>query len=101
MGMYVNPKDETQDEFLEREGKMVESVKWDDVPSGELPVVLIDNGPWKAAGVAYKSSELDAFTDPNDHRNRVIFLVPIDKLIPTVDEDDALVLTKISEAIPA
>ena len=89
MGMYVNPKDETKEHFLEREGQMIEKIKWDDVPAGRLPVVLMDNGPFTAAGIAYKASELDEFTRPTDHRTKVMFLVSIDKLIPTVDEYDA------------
>jgi len=101
MGMYVNPKGETKEQFLEREGQMVEGVKWEDVPAGQLPVVWIDNGIFTGAGIAWKSSELDAFTDPKDTRPRAVYLVPIDKLIPTVDDGYVDILTEISEAIPA
>ena len=90
MGCYVNPPSETKESFLEREGKRVEPINalsWEDVPEGMLPVVLINNGPFTAAGVAYKRSELVEFTDPRDYRPKKVYLVPIDKLSEVSDID--------------
>jgi hypothetical protein len=46
-----------------------------------LPVVLIDNGPFTAAGIYYCKEELIAFSDPNDRRPKKLYMVPIGKLI--------------------
>jgi len=92
MGFYVNPPNESKESFLEREG--IKSpydlkIKWSNVSEGFLPVVLVNNGIFTAAGIAYCESELEAFTDMNDQRPRQIFLVKIEKLIPVTDEDFA------------
>lgn len=82
MGLYLNPANETKEEWLEREGERTSAqhAAWDAIPEGQLPVVLMDNGPFTAAGIAYKESELQAFTRDDDLRPRTIFLVNIDKL---------------------
>lgn len=77
MGCYVNPAIETKEQFLEKNGIQVLNIKWEDVPSDCLPVVLIDNGPFTAAGVAYSKRELEAFTDPRDTRHKKIYIVEI------------------------
>lgn len=60
MGVYVNPRGETKENFLISNGIMVDySFKWVDVPEGCLPVVLIDNGMFTAAVIAYSSCEFD------------------------------------------
>ena len=85
MGMYVNPSNEEKETFLNREGMLVsKNISWKDVSKGYLPVVLMNNGPFTAAGVAYNESELTAFTGINDLRPRQIFMVKIEKLIPVV-----------------
>lgn len=46
---------------------------------GELhiPVVVLDNGPFEAAGIAYSKREFDAFTRPSDFRPKTYLLVPL------------------------
>lgn len=88
MGYYVNPRGETKEQFLRREGIMMppDRLDWKDVPAGFLPVVLIDNGLFTAAGVAYDEAELKAFTRMDDRRPRQIFLVKIEKILQVVPD---------------
>ena len=81
MGCYVNPENESKESFLNREGVLYDGIpKWNQVPDKMMPVVLLNNGLFTAAGVAYKESELGAFTDPRDIRPKKIYFVPIEKL---------------------
>lgn len=78
MGIYVNPEGETKEDWLAKHGKILLGVpKWDDVEEGKLPVCLLDNGPFTAAGVADSPSELDAFSRPDDPRPKTWFMVSI------------------------
>jgi len=79
MGYYVNPKNETKEQFLNKHGIRF-SGTWKDVPEDSLPVILIDNGIFTAAGIAYQESEFKVFTDPFDSRPKEVFIVPIEKL---------------------
>lgn len=84
MGYYVNPPQESKEAFLEKNGIHAHSdikIAWSEVPEGFLPVVLLDNGPFTAAGIAYSERELEAFTSPTDRRPRKIYMVPIEKLL--------------------
>jgi hypothetical protein len=85
MGCYVNPETESKEAFLEREGMQVYDFRWNDLPNGMLPVVLLSNYLFTAAGVAYSKREFEAFTAPGDPRPRKIYLVPIDKLLEVSD----------------
>lgn len=84
MGCYVDPKNEAKEDFLEREGREVESdyisknykmIK----EKGDLPVVLCDNGPFTAAGVAYTEREFERFVR-YDNRPKRFFIVSVEKL---------------------
>jgi hypothetical protein len=88
MGFYVNPPNESKESFLKREGMAAPSspkITWDSIPNGYLPVVLVDNGPFTAAAIAYCERELDEFTRLDDYRPRQMFMVKIEKLIPVAD----------------
>ena len=85
MGCYVNPQNETIEEFLEREGREVISdyisqnyrfIKQE----GSLPVVLCSNGNFAAAGIAYTEREFERFVRYDDRPKR-FFIVPIEKLM--------------------
>lgn len=81
MGAYVNPTDMSKEKWLLRNAKEVNySMKWETVPENFLPVVLVDNGMFTAAGIAYNKGELEAFTDPTDIRPKRYFLAPIHRL---------------------
>jgi len=80
MGAYINPIDETKEQWLEKNGTEVPFLdKWD-IPENHFPVVLVDNGPFTAAGIAYCESELKAFINPEDWRPKRYFIVPIHRL---------------------
>ena len=53
---------------------------WDSFQKGTLPVVLVFNPRFTAAGVAYSEQEYAEFTNLKDGRSRVIFEVPVEKL---------------------
>jgi hypothetical protein len=81
MGCYVNPATETKEAFLEREGVEIHRPPLEtDVTPDSLPVILCNNGPFTAAGVAFCASEVRAFTNPTDHRPKRYFIVPVQSL---------------------
>jgi len=66
MGYYVNPQNMSKESFLKKEGVAVPNnprITWESVPKGYLPVVLVNNGPFTAAGIAYCESELKSSQD--------------------------------------
>lgn len=82
MGCYVNPLSESKEEFLSQFPR-VGIPKWPP-PEGTLPVVLIENGFFTAAGVAYSERELGRFTRP-DPRPKEWFYVPVEELLKASD----------------
>ena len=92
MGFYVNPRNESKEDFLVREGVRVPNnprITWASVPKGYLPVVLLRNSHFTAAGIAFCENELDVFTRPEDNRPRAIFMVQIAKLLTVAGSDFA------------
>lgn len=80
MGCYVNPKTETKEAFLLREGQpLSDAPRWSDVPKGMFAVCLIQNPNFTAAGIAFDEKELNVFTRPTE-RLENWFLVEIRKL---------------------
>jgi hypothetical protein len=51
-------------------------VRWEDVPADKALVVVVDNGPFEAAGFAYDEREFRDFTDPTDRRRHEYLLLP-------------------------
>ena len=70
MGIYIDPKEGTKEMWLEDFAVEVPSVEWDEVPEDTLPVVLVNNGAFTAAGIAYCRRELKAFQMPDDRPMR-------------------------------
>lgn len=93
VGVYVNPKDMTKEQWLELNATAVIAApqSLDDLAEGDLPVCLVDNGWMTAAAIAYSEAELAYFTrDPDDPRPMRWYSVPALKLttvIPTGDLD--------------
>lgn len=86
MGFYINPPKESKENFLAREGVRLANVpKWEDIPTDSLPVVLVNNGIFTAAGIAYHPQELEVFTNPTDPRPRKYYAVKIEKLFEVSD----------------
>ena len=83
MGFYVNPPSGSKLRWLDSHGTMVaEPVPFEKRPEGTLLVVLVDNGLFDAAGVAFSAREQAMMTDRVvDRRERVYFYVPVEHLI--------------------
>ena len=81
MGAYVNTKDNNKEKWLRDNGEARPmSYPFDAIPDGSMAVVLMDNGPFTAAGICYSESEFKEFTNPNDTREKQMYIVTIDKL---------------------
>jgi hypothetical protein len=80
MGFYVNPPNEEKETFLYREGLEVPEADWGNIPKDLIPVILINNGMFSAAGIAYDEKEYNVFTSKEDRRLKKIFLVKKSKL---------------------
>lgn len=83
MGYYINPKQQTKEEFLAACGRLLElaDVRAFDFDQGELPVCLVDNGVFTAAAIAYDARERDYFLR-EDHRPKTWYAVPAVELAP-------------------
>lgn len=93
MGCYVNPKESSKESWLEanakKRGVMVFGTEkvpaYSEFPAGTLPVVLVDNGPFTAAAVAYCEDEYAEFIRLDDSRPRIIFEAKVDDLLKVSD----------------
>jgi hypothetical protein len=93
MGCYVNPKESTKEAWLDGNAKQRGVIvggkssipPYSSFPEGMMPVVLVDNGPFTAAAVAYCEAEYQEFTDLSDHRPRVIFEAKVEDLLKVSD----------------
>ena len=84
MGIYLNPRGKTKEQWLKENGKLV---PWPSVgakmPEGDQRYVMwVNNGPFTAAAVAFCQSELDYFARERltDDREALCYLVPLEKL---------------------
>ena len=84
MGCYVNPNGQTKEDFLSQNGREVSQneLRIDDV---EVPVILVDNGPFTAAAVAFDARELRVFLDPRDYRSKRFYMVAREALYKVSD----------------
>lgn len=79
MGYYVNPRDRSKEQWLAENGEPTNGPC--EITEEHLPVVLVDNGPFTAAGVGFDAREIEAFTLPHDRRPKQWFKVPRSALI--------------------
>ena len=84
MGCYVNPQDQDKEDWLETFGRPI-SGAGAIITELEVPVCLVDNGVFKAAGVAFSKRELENFTQPGDFRNKQWYMVTREKLYEVSD----------------
>lgn len=75
MGCYVNPRDGS-DKFTWLKKNGAETSGPGKITETHLPVCLVDNGLFEAAGIAFDEGELQAFNQPHDIRPRWWFVVP-------------------------
>ena len=72
MGFYVNPKGMTKEMWILQYGRAVrkEELK---ITDDEMPVILVDNGPFTAVGIAYSQDELSVFLR-EDGRSKMFYM---------------------------
>lgn len=85
MGYYINPKNQSKEDFLLNVGMIVpphvvRDYKYPLQKGGSVPVVLVGNDGFTAAGVLVDINEVERFMDREDDRPKLYFLVPIDEL---------------------
>jgi len=87
MGIYINPTDMTKELFLAMHGLEIRKtvVSWPPKADHVL-VCMVNNGPFRAAGVANSQEEMQVFLrdDPGDYRPKRWFVVPAEMVLPTV-----------------
>ena len=93
MGYYINPKDKSKEQWLKENGTLSNKLTCAEViaksnPGGSkiLPVVLVDNGPFTAAAIAFSEREFEEFATPTDRRSKLYFLVEVEKLMEVCGE---------------
>lgn len=78
MGIYINPKGMTKEEFLLNYALRVGKADFMYAPcdpDGRIPVVYVSNGTFGAAAIAYNDREKQEFLRPNDLRPKVFCIV--------------------------
>lgn len=79
MTQYLNPMTMSKEAFLEKHGVRIDENDLkshiNDDRSVTCVVVLVDNGPFTAAGIICGEMDRRDFTDPNDFRPRSFYLV--------------------------
>jgi sugar lactone lactonase YvrE len=82
MGVYINPKNQSKEDWLRENCISVSRyTPVFDQTKEILPVCLVDNGIFTAAGIAFSEREREAFLDPTDRREKLWFEVKTSKLL--------------------
>lgn len=100
MGIYINPKDTTKEDFLrglldEGKAKIIPHVPSAHFQTAEqcrqpedmVVVCVVDNGAFTAAGIAFDKRELAAFVYP-DERPRLFLAVHVSALADFIKPED-------------
>lgn len=84
MGYYINPADMSKESWLSLNGRRISQLDVGnfDFSGDELPVCLVNNGAFTAAGIAYDKSEAQAFNNPSDARPKIWYAVKRELLLP-------------------
>jgi hypothetical protein len=86
MGLYLEPNGDKEKWLIDNGEETCPERAEKHVPgnNGKMVVILIDNGPFKAAGVLFNERERDYMCSSNDmkrdKRPRKFFLVDMEKL---------------------
>ena len=76
MGLYINPKEGTKESWLKLKGEgPLHSVPKLYKEGTKFVVWLVSNGLFNAAGVMWRQEELEEFSNINDIRPKLWFLV--------------------------
>lgn len=84
MGYYINPPTGTKEDFLKEFGTPItrdEALKFD-FGQDSLPVCLVDNVTFTAAGIAHCPREVEAFMETATKRLTTWFVVSRENLKP-------------------
>jgi len=84
MGYYINPVNGMdKEDWLYEYGSVVAAPNADrfNFDGKTLPVCLVNNGLFKAAGIAFDKRELEIFLNPDDDRPKDWFLVSLEFII--------------------
>lgn len=90
MGYYVNPRGESKEQWLKANGVLINpdtALSNFNYNSTCLPVCLVDNGLFTAAGICYSPEETATFNRPDDERPKDWYLVPKVALKPWYDKE--------------
>lgn len=83
MGIYIDPKTCSKETWLQKNAEPIRpgigNYKYEECPVDCLPVVLMFNNYFNAAGIAYNRSEFDAMAR-NDGRVKMLYIVKREKL---------------------
>ena len=77
MGLYIDPSVGDKETWLAENGKKLDynnPLEWSEIPKGYFPVILMDNGMFTAAGVAFNEREYKNFLTP-DPRPKQLWIV--------------------------
>jgi hypothetical protein len=96
MGRYINPENETKEDFLEREGKeiSIEEAFSQPFDKNNLLCILMDNTRFTAALICYCEEELAYIKRlSNDERHKKYYIVPRKKLKKFINEKEGVDLS--------
>ena len=91
MGLYLNPPGMSKEDWLRQHGiratakQMVDEYQTQK-EKGFVPIVLVDNGHFTAAGIGSNLDETRVFCDPKDPRHKLYFWAHLDHLRKIQDE---------------
>jgi len=81
MGLYINPATSSKEQWLKRYARQVDSASFVYAEkTGQVPIILIDNGMFTACAVAYKESEFKEITRLSETRPRTFFYADTEEL---------------------
>ena len=100
MGLYLNPLDESKETWLHKHGMLTTAKElteeYDKLRSeGMIPVILVNNGAFTAAGIGFDQRETSDFCDPMDHRRKLFYKAPIAELMKIEDPEFRRLLMKL------
>ena len=88
MSYYINPQANTKEDYLRKHGVPCSQQEAANGPQdNHWPVCLVFNPAFSAAGICFSQDEYQAFTDPNDKRPKLWFLVHKNKLLEFIPEN--------------
>ena len=87
MGFYINPPEGSKEGWLAKNATLIGHIgmakipEFDEKPEGTLPIILVHNGGFTAAGITYNELEYQDFTSPNDPRPKVLYYAELGKIL--------------------